>query len=98
MIKLRIKSLSQESILVYKKFVINTLKKLGVISSFSNIPKKCKRITLLKSPHVNKKAREQFQFVSYKGLFSFKSSISLKILKYIMINKPKTVKIVLSHY
>ena len=98
MIKLQIRSLSQESILVYKQFVISTLKKLRVSLTFSSMPKKLKRITLLKSPHVNKKAREQFQVTSYKAFFSLESSVNLEILKYIMMNKPKTVKVTISQY
>ena len=29
-------------------------------------PKKCKKITVLRSPHIDKKSREQFQLLSHK--------------------------------
>ena len=29
-------------------------------------PKKCKKITVLRSPHIDKKSREQFQIVTFK--------------------------------
>lgn len=29
-------------------------------------PKRCKKITVLRSPHIDKKSREQFQIVSHK--------------------------------
>ena len=29
-------------------------------------PKKCKKITVLRSPHIDKKSREQFQILSHK--------------------------------
>jgi len=44
------------------------------------LPKKYERITLLKSPHVDKKAREQFERVTHKRLVSIiikKSSLSV---------------------
>ena len=36
-----------------------------------SLPKKIERFTLLKSPHIYKKAREQFERVTYKRAFSF---------------------------
>lgn len=35
------------------------------------LPKKIERITLLKSPHIYKKAREQFERITYMRVFSF---------------------------
>jgi len=35
------------------------------------LPKKIERFTLLKSPHVDKKAREQFERISYSRMFCF---------------------------
>ena len=34
--------------------------------SFTSFPKKRKLFTVLRSPHIDKKSREQFQFVSHK--------------------------------
>jgi small subunit ribosomal protein S10 len=33
---------------------------------YQNNPKKCKKITVLRSPHIDKKSREQFQRVTHK--------------------------------
>jgi len=45
-----------------KKIYIQYLKKyLPVKTSIINLPTKKSRISLLKSPHVNKKAQEQFE-------------------------------------
>lgn len=93
MLKIKIKSLDQESILLYKNFISETMSKLNLPFTISNMPNKKKRITLLKSPHVNKKAREQFQITSYKTSFEIKSVINIKILKYMILNKPKMVKV-----
>lgn len=93
MIKIKIKSLDQESILLYKRFISEIISKLNLSFTISNMPCKKRRVTLLKSPHVNKKAREQFQITSYKTSFEIKSVVDIKILKYIILNKPKTVKV-----
>ena len=75
--KLRIKSLNRESLYFYKDFIISTLNKLNVSYSLSYLPTRKKRITLLKSPHVNKKSKEQFQFTTYKLLVSLNVSFEV---------------------
>jgi small subunit ribosomal protein S10 len=96
--KLRIKSLSKESLYFYKDFIISTLNKLSVSYSVSYLPTRKKRITLLKSPHVNKKSKEQFQFTSYKLFISLNVVLNVKELKFLIMNKPKTVKVTLSRF
>ena len=54
-----------------------------------NLPIKKKRITLLKSPHVNKKSREQFEIKFLKVLFQINKSIGLNKLNKLLLNKPK---------
>ncbi len=93
MIRIKIRSLDQESILLYKKFISQIISKLNFVFTTSNMPNKKKRVTLLKSPHVNKKAREQFQITSYKTSFEIRDALSIGVLKYIVLNKPKTVKV-----
>lgn len=96
--KLRIRSLNKESLYVYKNFVISTLKKLNIMYSLAYLPKKKKRITLLKSPHVYKTSREQFQFVTHKILINLKFLLTLKEVKFLIMNKPKTVKMSLTKF
>lgn len=96
MIIIKIRSLDQNSLTIYKNFLGSILSKLLITYKVSNIPTKKKRITLLKSPHVNKKSREQFQHSTYKTFFKLKSALSIKVIKYIISNKPKTVQIVVS--
>lgn len=43
-------------------------------------PKAIKKFTVLKSPHVNKKAQEQFEFCLYKNQLSIYSYQNLKLL------------------
>lgn len=66
-----------------KSFDLDSLKQteklLFSVFSFFNLnqieqkmgPKKCKKITVLRSPHIDKKSREQFQIVTHKRTFFF---------------------------
>lgn len=92
---LKIRSVDQNSLIIYKNFLEDILFKLLIKYRVSNIPTTKKRITLLKSPHVNKKSREQFQHNRYKVFFKIKDSLDIRAIKYIISNKPKTVKVVL---
>lgn len=61
-----------------KSFDLNSLRQienyLFSIFSFFNLdkiqkkwsPQECKKITVLRSPHIDKKSREQFQITTYK--------------------------------
>lgn len=89
-LQLNIKS-SNNSVNIYTYFVIKILKKLKIQFRYIQIPITCKRITLLKSPHVNKKAREQFEIKKLKKTFIIYSKIKIEILKLLIINKPKFI-------
>ena len=63
----------------------------------SHLPIKKKRISVLKSPHVDKKALEQFELKIHKSLFNCTISplyIS-NFTKYLILNKPKNIKLML---
>lgn len=89
----KIKSLNKESLYLYKKFLNNIFKKLNIKYNICNLPITKKRITLLKSPHVNKTAREQFEIKNYKAVLNINSLLEPIILKFILLNKPKTVTV-----
>jgi len=93
MVQIKLKSLSKESLGVYNLFIKKILNTLNISFKCINLPNKKKILTLLKSPHVNKSAREQFQIKSYSTSIIITSQISLERLKIIILNKPKTVKI-----
>ena len=65
----------------------NKLQNLHFLLSISRIKKKRKRITILKSPHVNKKAQEQFQSITYRNVIEYfsweikKNTVVLKKIK-----------------
>ena len=92
-IQLKIKSLDQQSLKLYLIKIHKILKILGIKYNTFNLPSKRKRITLLKSPHVNKKAREQFEIKKYSVMIQILSQEKFKILKILSLNKPKTVTI-----
>lgn len=54
---------------------------------YTNIKKKRKKITILKSPHVNKKAQTQFQSITYGALIMFSAWEVKK--NYILLKKIK---------
>ena len=98
MVKLRIRSLNKESLSLFKSLVIKTLEKASIAYSVFSLPTIRKRVTLLKSPHVNKTAREQFQFTNYRLLVTLNVPLDLEIIKFLVANKPKTVKMILFKY
>ena len=59
---------------VLNLFLFNVTSENGNKVVKINLPTKIKKYTVLKSPHVNKKARDQFEIRTYKSYF--------KLLKY----------------
>jgi ribosomal protein S10 len=93
-INFEIKSLNKETLLHYKFFLVKILNIQGIKTSCFFLPKKIKRITVLKSTHVYKKARDQFELRQYKLVLIARFSIlKFKVLKYIVLNKPKLIKL-----
>jgi len=75
--KIRIKLKSYDYNLVDRSAekIVKTVKSTGaIISGPIPLPTNKKIFTVLKSPHVNKKARDQYQVSSYKRLMDIYSS------------------------
>jgi len=90
--QLKINSVNKTALSLYLKSLESFLKKLNIFYSISHLPTKKKRLTLLKSPHVNKSAREQFEIKTYKTIITLLNlSNSTKLIKLLTINKPKIV-------
>jgi small subunit ribosomal protein S10 len=92
-LQLQIYSVDKTLLAIYLKFLNNILKKLNVVYSFTNLPLKTKKITLLKSPHVHKKSREQFEIQKVKKLITIKYFNKFKYLLLLFLNKPKFIRI-----
>lgn len=64
------------------------------------ITKTKKRVTLLKSPHVNKKSREQYQIFTFRKSFEFKatnSKLVLHLIQKISKKEKNRVSITITH-
>jgi small subunit ribosomal protein S10 len=86
-------STSKNSLFLYKTFIFKILDQIGIIYTNVDFPVFHKKITLLKSPHVNKKAKEQFQLSDYKSVIFLESKKIFFYANIILINKPKSVKL-----
>jgi len=90
--QLKIHSVNKKALTVYLLSLQTFLKKLNVSYTFFHLPIRKKRITLLKSPHVNKSAREQFEIKNYKSIITFSNlPKSTQVLKLLTLNKPKII-------
>lgn len=77
--KIRIKLKAYDHNLVDKSSekIVKTARNSGaVVSGPIPLPTEKKIFTVLKSPHVNKRSREQFQLATYKRLLDIYSSTS----------------------
>ena len=89
--QLKIKSLSKESLNLYTKFLEHIFSKTNVKYNIFNFPTTKKRITLIKSPHVYKSAREQFEIKRYSCCLKFDISDKICIERILLLNKPNVV-------
>ena len=61
-IKIRLKSFDHRSLEQATREIVGAVKRTGAdISGPIPLPRKIRRFTVLRSPHVNKKSREQFE-------------------------------------
>lgn len=88
---IQIKLIATNSIIL--NIYINFLKKHLNDISLVKLPTFKRRISLLKSTHVNKKAQEQFEKQIFKALITVKSPLNSVPLKYLLINKPTGIKL-----
>lgn len=94
--KIRIKLKSYDHHLVDKSAekIVKTVKTTGaVVSGPIPLPTRKKIYTVLKSPHVNKEAREQFQLCSHKRLIDIYSSSSKTVDALMKLELPSGVDV-----
>ena len=94
--KIRIKLKSYDHNLVDKSAekIVKTVKSTGaVVSGPIPLPTHKRIYTVLKSPHVNKKAREQFELCSYKRLMDIYSSSSKTVDALMKLELPRGVDV-----
>ncbi len=94
--KIRIKLKSYDHNLVDKSAqkIVKTVKSTGaIISGPIPLPKKKRVYTVLRSPHVNKKARDQFEISDYKRLMDIYSSSSKTVDALMKLELPSGVDV-----
>ena len=93
--KIRIKLKSYDFNLVDKSAekIVKTVKTGAIVTGPIPLPTHKKIFTVLRSPHVNKKSREQFQLSSYKRLLDIYSSSSKTIDALMKLELPSGVEV-----
>ncbi|AMS26146.1 30S ribosomal protein S10 [Bacteroidetes bacterium UKL13-3] len=94
--KIRIKLKSFDYNLVDKSAekIVKTVKSTGaVVSGPIPLPTHKRIYTVLRSPHVNKKAREQFQLCSYKRVLDIYSSTAKTVDALMKLDLPSGVDV-----
>jgi len=94
--RIRIKLKSYDYNLVDKSAekIVKTVKATGaVVSGPIPLPTHKRIYTVLKSPHVNKKAREQFELCSYKRLLDIYSSSAKTVDALMRLELPSGVDV-----
>ncbi|MFT6982074.1 MAG: small subunit ribosomal protein S10 [Crocinitomicaceae bacterium] len=94
--KIRIKLKSYDHNLVDKSAekIVKTVKSTGaIVSGPIPLPTHKRIYTVLKSPHVNKKAREQFELCAYKRLLDIYSSSSKTVDALMRLELPSGVDV-----
>ncbi|MBD3630118.1 MULTISPECIES: 30S ribosomal protein S10 [Cyclobacterium] len=94
--KIRIKLKSYDYSLVDKSSekIVKAVKSTGaIVVGPIPLPTKKEKFTVLKSPHVNKKAREQFQLCTYKRLVDIYSGSSKTVDALMKIELPSGVDV-----
>jgi|TARA_B110000285_G_scaffold200042_1_gene233641 small subunit ribosomal protein S10 len=94
--RIRIKLKSYDHNLVDKSAekIVKTVKSTGaVVSGPIPLPTHKRIYTVLKSPHVNKKAREQFELCSYKRMMDIYSSSSKTVDALMRLELPSGVDV-----
>ena len=94
--KIRIKLKSYDHSLVDKSSekIVKAVKATGaVVVGPLPLPTKKEKFTVLKSPHVNKKARDQYQLCTYKRLVDIYSNSSKTVDALMKIELPSGVDV-----
>ncbi len=97
MIFLNLKSNFKKTLELYTYFLTKNLKSINIDFKLVRLPKRIKRITILKSPHVNKKARDQYEIRTYSLtliILQNNSNSNIKLnnfIKLLLNNKPTLI-------
>ena len=88
-IYLRFQAYNQKSVEEFKDNLVLFCQTHNIVFSSISLPIQKKKYTVLKSPHVNKRAKENFELNIYK--FKLHTSINLSYIKLFRYNVPKNI-------
>ena len=93
-IRIKLKSYDHKLVDNSADKIVRTVKPTGaVVSGPIPFPTNKRIITVLRSPHVNKKAREQFEVCTYKRLLDIYSSNSKTVDALMKLELPSGVEV-----
>jgi len=93
-IRIKLKSFDHNLVDKSAEKIVKTVKSTGaVISGPIPLPTHKRIFTVLRSPHVNKKAREQFELSNYKRLIDIYSSSSKTVDALMRLELPSGVEV-----
>ena len=93
-IRVRLRAFDVELIDQSAKAIVQTVQKAGAkVSGPIPLPTRINKITVLRSPHVNKKSREQFELSSYKRLIDIYSSTAKTVDALMKLELPSGVEV-----
>ncbi len=93
-IRVRLRSFDGDLVDRSAKSIVQTVKRVGaVISGPVPLPTKINKFTVLRSPHVNKKSREQFEMRTHKRLIDIHNPNSDTIEELMKLELPAGVDV-----
>lgn len=93
-IRIKLKSYDHNLVDKSAEKIVKTVRSTGaVVTGPIPLPTEKKIFTVLKSPHVNKKARDQFEYSTYKRLMDIYSSTSKTVDALMKLELPSGVDV-----
>jgi small subunit ribosomal protein S10 len=93
-IRIKLKSFDHNLVDKSAEKIVKSVKSTGaIVSGPIPLPTEKKIFTVLKSPHVNKKARNQYQFCTYKRLIDIFSNSSKTVDALMKMELPSGVEV-----
>ena len=95
-IRIRLTSFDHKILDISSKNILDTARKTGAsVRGPLPLPVKISRYTVLRSPHVNKKSREQFEIRRFKRLLDISDPTPQTISQLMKLNLPAGVDVVI---
>ena len=93
-IRIKLKSYDPQSIEKSAEKIVKAVKVSGaVVSGPVPLPNRKEIYTVLRSPHVNKKSREQFQYATHKRMIDIYSNSAKAVDALMKLQLPKSVEV-----